>query len=45
MVRSCQERRSIVCLRCGKKGHMIMQCDQGNEKRGAVVPAATHLTE
>lgn len=45
MAKFCKERRPIVCFRCGKGGHIAMQCDQGNEKRGAVAPAATPSTE
>lgn len=41
MARFCKEQRVIVCYRCNKLAHMANQCEQGNEKRGTVAPAAT----
>lgn len=45
MARFCKERRTVVCYKCGKEGHISPQCDQGNDKRGAVAPAATPSAE
>ena len=44
MVQFCKERRGIVYYCCGRKGHMMMQCNQGNDRR-AVAPAATPSME
>lgn len=42
MARYCKDRK-VVCYRCGTEGHIAPRCtqNQGNEKRGAVAPAAT----
>ena len=46
MARHCKEPRPpIVCYRCNKAGHIASQCVQGNEQRGAAVPAVTPQTE
>lgn len=47
MARFCKERKGVVCYRCGTEGHIAPQCsqNQGNDKRGAVAPAATPSME
>ena len=39
MVRDCKA--DVTCYRCGKTGHVVRYCDQGNEgKRVTTAPVA-----
>ena len=41
MQRNCKIKRVIKCYRCGNKGHISPQCEQGNDNGVAVAPAST----
>ena len=45
MAKFCKDKKAITCYRCGKEGHIAIQCSQGNEWRGAAAPAATPSVE